>query len=404
MHLDWRVIEPFTADGTLSSPEFRFIFAGGGTGGHLYPALAIANRITELLSGRAKVGVHFVGTTRGLEYRVKEQLGYPLHIIPVRGLVRSLTLKNLLVPFTYLRALSKATRLIEQVMPHVVVGTGGYVSLPVLRSAQRLAVCTVIQEQNSLPGIATRRAAHKAKRIYLGFAEATALLPSNGAIKVTGNPVRREINTGDRGEALKAFGLADRKKTILVLGGSQGARAINEAVLSSLKRLGSSSPFQLLWQTGKRDYTDVVAAAGETAQGHTLFPFENRMPLVYAAADVVIARAGALTLAELEACALPSILIPYPFAAGDHQMSNARAMQARGCAVVVPESHLKNMNVLNESIALLGSGKAEGMRSQLKKAIAGRRPAVDVIAEDIIGLLHNQVPANSDQPEERIES
>lgn len=365
----------------------RLIFAGGGTGGHLYPAIAIADRVSELLKDRMNVEIMFVGTTRGLEYRIRETLGYPLQIINVRGIVRSLDVRNLLVPFVLIGALLKAHRLISSFSPHVVVGTGGYVSWPILRVAASHKITTVLQEQNSFPGITTRKLATRANRIYLGFAKASEYLHTDARIIVTGNPVRRTISDGDRAEALKAFNLDPRKKTILVIGGSQGARAVNNAVLKSLLAGSLPEGFQLLWQTGKRDYKEVITNAGEKVQGHALFPFENRMALVYAVADLAIARAGAITLAELEACAVPSLLIPYPFAAGDHQRKNAEEVTRQDLAITVDDRDLDQHDVLKDAVRELTNGHAEVMRGKLKSLRLNKKPAVDFIAEDIIELI-----------------
>lgn len=365
----------------------RLIFAGGGTGGHLYPAIAIADRVSELLNGRMSVEIIFVGTTRGLEYRIRETLGYPLRIINVRGIARSLDIRNLLVPFVLVGALIKARRLVKTFAPHVVVGTGGYVSWPVLNMAASQNVVTVLQEQNSFPGITTRKLAPRARRIYLGFAKASEYLKTDAKQIVTGNPVRRTICSGQRQEALKAFKLDPQKKTILVLGGSQGAHAVNTAVLTALEAGSLPSGYQLLWQTGKRDYTDVVARAGDKAKGHALFPFENRMELVYAAADLAIARAGAITLAELEACAVPAILIPYPFAAGDHQRKNAEEVVKQDFAIMIDEKELGTHDILRDALVELTGGHADHMRGKLNTLRANKKPAVDVIAEDIIALI-----------------
>lgn len=365
----------------------RLIFAGGGTGGHLYPAVAIADRVKELLSSRMPVEIIFVGTTRGIEYRERETLGYPLHLINIRGIARAFTPANLAVPFLVLGAIIKANALVKQFAPHVVVGTGGYVAWPVLRAAAGLKIPTLLQEQNSFPGVTTRQLAPKASRIYLGFAKAAEYLKTNAKIIVTGNPVRTGIAKGDRTEALKTFGLDPSKKTILVIGGSQGARSVNQAMLRALQTGLIPDGFQLLWQTGKRDYTEVSAAAGDKAKGHALFPFENRMELVYAAADIAIARAGAITLAEIEACALPSVLIPFPHAAGDHQRKNASEFVRQGYAVMIDEQELATNDPVVAAVAAIRSGKASQMRDAMHTANTKRRPAVDMIANDIVNLV-----------------
>lgn len=375
----------------------RLIFAGGGTGGHLYPAIAIADRVFELLAERMDVEILFVGTKRGLEYRIKDSLRYPLHIIDVRGIARAFTLRNLLVPFILIGAVIKANALVKQFQPNVVVGTGGYVSWPVLRVASGKGIPTVLQEQNSFPGITTRKLAPKATRIYLGFSKAAEYLHTSAQIITTGNPVRPEIAAGKRGEAIRAFNLDPEKKTILVIGGSQGAHAVNQVILRALKNDKLPDGYQLLWQTGKRDYTEVSAAAGDKAKSHALFPFENRMDLVYAAADIAIARAGAITLAELEACTLPAVLIPYPFAAGDHQRKNAEEFVRQGFAVIVDEQEFVTNDPVEVAIAALLTGKAESMRDALRKTIEHKRPAVDVIAEDIVNLIMASRPGETSE-------
>jgi UDP-N-acetylglucosamine--N-acetylmuramyl-(pentapeptide) pyrophosphoryl-undecaprenol N-acetylglucosamine transferase len=372
---------------TISTRTARLLFAGGGTGGHLYPAVAIADRVAELLQGKCPVEIVFVGTRRGLEYRLGEKLGYPLKLINVRGLVRSFTLTNLLVPFVLLVALVKAASLLNKFAPDIVVGTGGYVSWPVLRMAAWKKITAVIQEQNSFPGITTRRLAPKVDKIYLGSEKAKTYLKTSAPVLVTGNPVRSSLAGGDRAEALKKFKLDPSKKTILIIGGSQGARALNRAVLQNLEEEELDEKYQLLWQTGKRDYKEVIALSGEKVKRHSLFHFENNMALVYAAADLVISRAGALALAELEACRLPSILVPYPYAAGDHQRYNAQAFVDRGFAVMLDEKELAQVNVLKKAAALIESGEAAAMRRNIIRETENKKPAVDIIAEDIINLI-----------------
>jgi len=370
----------------MTLPAARIIFAGGGTGGHLYPAIAIANRIREMLHGVAEVEIAFVGTKRGIEYRLRETLGYPLYLINMRGIARSLSLKNLLVPFVIVGALVKARLLLRRFDPQIVVGTGGYVAWPVLRAAAAAGITTVLQEQNSYPGIVTRQAASRASMVYLGFEKARDYLHPRVKTMVTGNPVRTDLRGADRAEALRQFGLDPELKTILVLGGSQGARSINSAVLRSVEAGILHKDIQLVWQTGKRDYKDVTSQVGNKASGCALFPYAEDMRTVYAAADLAVARAGALTLAELEACGIPSILIPYPHAAGDHQRKNAAVTVEQGRAVMFDEQDLVGRDLLGEAIALLHSKKYAAMRAALASGETGQ-PAVDKIAEHIISLM-----------------
>lgn len=370
--------------------SIRLAFAGGGTGGHFYPAVAIADRVREMLEDKCLVRIEFVGTVRGIEYRRRDSLRYPLHLINIRGLVRSLSLKNLMVPFLMVSALLKSRAILKELSPDIVVGTGGYVSWPVLRMASFMNIPTVLQEQNSFPGMTTRQLASRAARIYLGFDAAKKFLPSGATTMTTGNPVRTSIVAKATEDARQRFGLDQSSRTILVLGGSQGARSINQAVLKSLKAGSLPDGYQLLWQTGKLDYDDLAAAVaslGEMGQRLSLFAFENRIDLVLKAADLAIARAGAITLAELEATCLPSLLIPYPFAAGDHQRQNAQASADLDMAVVVDPDDLEATDIISRAVTMFESDRVTSMKEKMQQQLAGRKPAVDIIAEDIIRLV-----------------
>lgn len=373
------------------------VFAGGGTGGHFFPAVAIANRIRELAGDSCSVRIEFVGTTRGIEYRLRDSMEYPLRLINIRGLARSFTLKNLMVPFLMITALLKSRTILKEAAPDVVIGTGGYVSWPVLRMAAMMGIPTVLQEQNSYPGITTRQLAKKAARLYLGFGSALPHLPSDVPALTTGNPVRTTVVGGDRAEALAHFKLNPKLRTILILGGSQGARSVNQAVIRSLKSGSFPNGYQLLWQAGKLDYEDILAELGDLAERHAIIPFESRMELIYAAADLAIARAGAITLAELEAVGLPSLLIPYPFAAGDHQRHNAAASVARGCSEVIDPNELDQTDLLAHAVNMIDSNQAAQLRRKIKQKTAGRKPAVDVIAEDILNIASKAQEATVDR-------
>jgi UDP-N-acetylglucosamine--N-acetylmuramyl-(pentapeptide) pyrophosphoryl-undecaprenol N-acetylglucosamine transferase len=366
-----------------------FVFAGGGTGGHLYPAIAIADRLSELLRDRGGSEIHFVGTRRGIEFRVRESLGYPLHLINIRGLVRSFTPANLLVPFAVLSSLVRSWLLLHRLRPDVVVGTGGYVAWPVLRTAAFKNIPTVLQEQNSFAGVTTRRLAPYASHVFLGFAGAKNMITPKAPITVTGNPVRASVLAGNREDALRHFGLDPNRKTILIIGGSQGARAINTAVLASLERKSLPESCQLLWQTGTPDHDSIVARLRRDQSSHALFAFSTRMDLVYAAADIAVARAGALTLAELEACGIPALLIPYPQAAGDHQRKNAAEYAAPGRARVIDQNDLAAADILAIASNLLDSGEATHMKDMIVTNRAAQ-PAVDRIAAEILRLLESQ--------------
>ncbi len=366
----------------------RIIFAGGGTGGHLYPAIAIANRVRELLGSTANSDFLFIGTKRGIEYRNREQIGYPLHLINVRGLVRAFTLKNLLVPFVLLGSLINLSSLFSSFAPHLIVGTGGYVSYPVLKMAQWKRIPYVLQEQNSFPGITTRQFASGAEKVFLGFAGAKVHLNNDADALITGNPVRADILNGDKARVVSQYKLDPDKKIILILGGSQGAHAINEAILKSIEHGSLSDNCQLIWQTGKRDYNSVSEKIGSKHKHIVLFPFADNMADLYATADIAVARAGALTIAELEATTTPSILIPYPQAAGDHQRKNAHELKALGGAVEIDQDELPSKDIIKEVCELLSSEKYSEIKDTLAKLTEQREPAVDVIATEIVSILN----------------
>lgn len=377
----------------MSAADIRIIVAGGGTGGHFFPAVAIADRIRELAQPSRNASILFVGTRRGIEYRMRETLGYPLHLVSIRGVARSLTLRNLMVPFLVVGSLINCYRLMARFRPQVVIGTGGYVCWPVLTTAAWRGIPTMLQEQNSYPGVSTRQLAGRATRIFLGFACAAEYLRTTAKVIVTGNPVRGTIGRGDRAAGLAAYGLDPSRRTILVLGGSQGARAINEAVASSLEAEALPEGIQILWQTGRRDYTEVTARTGGKAAHCALFPFAENMADVYAAADVVIARSGALTLAEITACELPSILVPYPQAAADHQKKNAEDYVVRGMADMIEQKDLPQHDIITEARRLLDSDRYRRMKSAIQRENAGRRPAADLIAEEVLASIDTRSAA-----------
>ncbi|MEE8577401.1 MAG: undecaprenyldiphospho-muramoylpentapeptide beta-N-acetylglucosaminyltransferase [candidate division Zixibacteria bacterium] len=374
---------------TRPTDKVTLMFAGGGTGGHLFPAVAIAERVVEMLTPARTVDVHFVGTRRGIEFRLKEKLGYELHLIDIRGLVRSFTWRNLLLPFIIMRALRQATKLITRIKPDVVVGTGGYVAWPVLRQAAARKIPTVLQEQNSYPGITTRKLASQATHIYLGFEGARRHLPADCQVTVSGNPVRRAIVEGDRADAHRHFGLDPNKNTILILGGSQGARSINEAIMTSISSGNLPSGSQLLWQTGKLDHESICQRLGLDWSDGKAIAFTDRMDLAYAAADLAIARAGAITIAELQACTLPAILIPYPFAAGDHQRKNANEYASTGVAKVINQDDLEQTDILKLASEIFAENEITEMSTRLR-AIQSDPDALDIIARGIIDLIDNQ--------------
>lgn len=361
----------------------RILFAGGGTGGHLFPAIAIAEEVRALDKDSE---IEFVGTRYGIEYRMRNDLAYPLTLIAMRGLARKVSISLIIFPIRLIVSVWQSLRILRRFRPDVVVGTGGYVAGPVIIAAAIKKIPRVLQEQNSYPGLVTRQLASRVNVVFTAYKKAEEFLPRTVASRRLGNPIRRSLIGCNRHEALKKFGLNTDKKTILILGGSQGARRINEAVLASLDGLDDS--MQVLWQCGKRDYTDVAARADKTEFVVSLFPFSNEMDLVYAAADLAIARAGALTIAELTACGIPAILVPYPFATADHQTHNAAEVVAAGAAETVADSELDTIKLMNRAADIIRSGRLQKMREAARAL--GRPQAATDIAREVLRLAEHK--------------
>jgi UDP-N-acetylglucosamine--N-acetylmuramyl-(pentapeptide) pyrophosphoryl-undecaprenol N-acetylglucosamine transferase len=326
----------------------RIIFAGGGTGGHLFPALAIAE---EMRSMQSDVEILFVGTKNKIEATVVPERGYMFRTIWISGFRRRLTLSNFLVPVKVIVSVIQAMMIIKKFKPGIVVGTGGYVSGPVLYAATLAGVPTLIQEQNSYPGVTTRLLGKRVNEVHLTFEQSRRYFSRADNVFVSGNPTRRDLENVSRAEAMKYFGFSENTGyTILVVGGSLGARSINRAFIRNLSVLLDRN-FQILWQTGAEDFENVKQSLEKYRPAAVrIYSFIDRMDYAYAVSDLVVCRAGATTIAELTRLGKPAILVPYPFAAADHQMENARSMAENGAAEIVKDDDLENK--LAEKIVL----------------------------------------------------
>jgi UDP-N-acetylglucosamine--N-acetylmuramyl-(pentapeptide) pyrophosphoryl-undecaprenol N-acetylglucosamine transferase len=333
---------------SVSSPSpregrdgIKFIVSGGGTGGHIYPAIAIAN---ELKSRFPDAEFLFVGAQDKMEMQKVPQAGYAIKGLWIAGLQRKLTLQNLLFPIKLISSLRKSRAIIKEFKPDVVIGTGGFASGPLLQMANFLNIPTVIQEQNSFPGITNKLLSKKANRICVAYENLERFFPKDKMI-LTGNPVRQDLIDIDskREEAIKYFNLDASKKTLLVLGGSLGARKVNQLIEKELP-LFDSLNVQIIWQCGKFYFDQYNKYNTSTNQQPTtniqVFAFIDRMDLVYAAADFVISRAGASSVSELSIVGKPVIFIPSPNVAEDHQTKNAKSIVDRNGALMLKESEL----------------------------------------------------------------
>lgn len=312
--------------------ELRVIISGGGTGGHIYPAIAIANEI-KLRFPEAEV--LFVGASDRMEMQKVPEAGYEIVGLPIAGIQRKLTLKNLSFPIKLFRSLSKAGKVIKEFKPDVVIGTGGYASGPLLRVASRRRIPTLIQEQNSLPGITNRLLAQKAKVICVAYSGMEKFFPKEKIVE-TGNPLRQDLlDIGRKKDyARQFFNLDADRKVVLILGGSLGARKINQLVEKHLEQF-KIHQVQLLWQTGSLYFEEYK---NYDVNGYVqTFDFQRRMDLAYAAADIIVSRAGAGTVSELAQAGKPVVFIPSPNVAEDHQTKNAKAVVEQQAAILVPE-------------------------------------------------------------------
>ena len=306
------------------------MISGGGTGGHIYPAIAIANAWKEEYPDSE---VLFVGALGKMEMQKVPEAGYRIEGLPVAGLQRSLTLENLKFPFKLLKSLNQAKKIVKDFKPDVVVGVGGYASGPVLYAAQSKGIPTLVQEQNSYAGLTNKILAKKARKICVAYPNMEQFFPAE-KITYTGNPVRKDILEleGKREKALAHFGLDEGKKCILILGGSLGARTLNQAVLKDMKALDKAG-YQVLWQSGKFYFKEMLEKTSASGLKNIhLREFIREMDLAYAAADVIVSRAGALSVSELSLVGKPVIFIPSPNVAEDHQTKNAMAYVSHGAA------------------------------------------------------------------------
>jgi len=333
--------------------ELGFVFAGGGTGGHLYPAIAIADEIRKL---RPEARIVFIGTRGRIEERVVPASGYPLKTIWISGFRRAFSFGTVLFPVKLVVALVQSFLLLRRIRPRVVVGTGGYVCGPVLYVASLLGIPTLIQEQNSYPGVTTRLLAPRVKEVHITFESTRQHLRRAEGVILSGNPTRSSLGSVSREEAARFFGIDGKNLTLLVFGGSQGSVAVNSGFLSSVAGVLADG-VQVLWQTGERDFSRIASApevqAAVARRMVWVAPYIEKMEMAYAACDLVLCRAGATALAELTRIGLPSVLVPLPTAAADHQTVNAQTMVKVGGAVMVREQDMKEylLPTLHELLA-----------------------------------------------------
>ena len=363
----------------------KVILSGGGTGGHIFPAVAIANEIKKLVP---HAEILFVGALGKMEMEKVPAAGYKIIGVPIAGLQRKLfTLANLKLPFLIIQSLLKTRKIINEFQPDVVVGTGGYASGPLLKAATNKGIPALLQEQNSYAGITNKILSKKASKICVAYEGMEQFFPKE-KILLTGNPVRQDLKDvkQHREEALNFFKLSPNKKIILVIGGSLGAKTINESMGAGLQKLVDSN-IQLIWQTGKTYYTNAQEQVQPFSNNNIYaLEFISRMDLAYAAADIVISRAGASSVSELCNIGMPCILVPSPNVAEDHQTKNAMALVNKQAALLVKDNQSLN-TLIDTAIALINNTSQQVTLTNNISQMAFQNSA-NVIALEVLKLAN----------------
>lgn len=356
---------------------YKFLISGGGTGGHIFPAIAIANSLKKRFENSQ---IEFVGANDRMEMEKVPAAGYKIHGLTISGFQRSFSVKNLFFPFKVVKSIIDCYFILKKFMPDIVIGTGGFASGPLLKVATWLNIPTLIQEQNSFAGVTNKILGNKVSSICIGFEKAKVYFPQSNTI-FTGNPVRQNIiNLPEREIAYETLNLDKTLKTILIIGGSLGAKSINEAVENSISKFNDSK-IQLIWQTGKN-----YESTSSPKYGVKLKFIEN-MEYAYSASDLIISRAGAIAISELCLVGKPTILVPSPNVAEDHQTKNAKALTEKNAAILVKDNEII-VNIFNKSIELLNDENQKSLLSSNIKKM-GMPEATENIVNEIEKLLKN---------------
>lgn len=364
----------------------KILIAAGGTGGHVYPAIAIAD---ALKAENSATEIRFVGTRDHMEWNAVPKAGYEIMNVWISGFHRRLTLKNILFPIKLITALTQSFRIIASFKPHVVVSCGGYVAGPVGYVAGKRGIPIIIQEQNSFPGVTNRLLAKFAHKIFTAFKEAEKFLPAE-KITITGNPTRNTLINVDKQVGLESFGFSELKSVLLIMGGSGGAKTINDAVKYNLDELHNKSRLQIIWQCGSR-YIDEISHEVDQSKypNLRLMAYIDNMPEAYAAANLVVSRAGASSCSEFMLTGMPSVLIPSPNVAGDHQTENAKAMVDAGASELLKD--VDAVNALPELVEQLITNEKKLQEMNLAALKLAKPDAAKMIAQEILELAKSRL-------------
>lgn len=368
----------------MDSP--RILLAAGGTGGHVYPAISIAD---ALKTENPDTRILFVGTKDHMEWEAVPKAGYVIKSVWISGFHRRFTLKNLLFPVKLITSLTQSLRILSAFKPQVVVSCGGYAAGPVGWVAGKKGIPLVIQEQNSFPGVTNRLLSKFASKIFTAFKETDQFLPKEKTT-IVGNPTRSTLTTADESSSLKSFGFSEDKPVLLVMGGSGGAKTINEAMKANIEHLHNETNLQIIWQCGPR-YYDALSSEinAKNLKNLRLTAYLDNMAEAYAAADLVISRAGAGSCSELMLTGKPSILVPSPNVAGDHQTQNAKAMADAGASKMLEDSTMKEtMTELVEQLIY----DQENLKRMNQAALNLAKPdAAKLIAKEILEIAKSKL-------------
>lgn len=364
--------------------DIKVIVSGGGTGGHIFPAISIAN---ALKARCPEIKILFVGAENRMEMERVPAAGYEIVGLPVRGFDRSHLLKNFKILYLLLKSMLKARRIVKEFKPQVAVGVGGYASGPLLRAAASLHIPTIIQEQNSYAGVTNKLLANKAAKICVAYPDMDRFFPKE-KILLTGNPVRQDLLEGGnlRQEGLEYYKLNPDKKTLLIIGGSLGARTLNESVIEQIDTIEAEEDVQVIWQTGKYYYKKILdSLKGRKLHNIQILEFVNKMNLAYATADLIISRAGASSISELCLLEKATILVPSPNVAEDHQTKNALALVKKDAAIMVHDKDARK-ELIPKALELIHQPESlEKLRNNIVEL--AQKDSADRIANEILKLV-----------------
>lgn len=374
-----------------STAPYRLIISGGGTGGHIFPAVAIANEFRERYPD---TDILFVGAQNRMEMTRVPEAGYKIVGLWISGLQRRLTWSNLLFPIKVLVSYFKARKIVKEFRPDAVIGTGGYASGPIMMAATSFNIPCIIQEQNSFAGLANKQVASKVSKVCVAYEGMEKYFPSD-KIVLTGNPVRKDILSIDskREKGLAHFGFDERKKTLLIVGGSLGARTINESIIQGIDKL-MEAQIQVIWQTGKGYYDQYKSLLEKyDLRRIRVQDFVKEMDLAYAAADVVISRSGAIAVSEICIAKKPVVLVPSPNVSEDHQTKNAKALVDKGAAILVTDREATT-KLVDEALSLIfDSARSTRLRENIAKL--ARPHATSTIVDEIEKLITPRVTSGA---------